>query len=125
MDADTGPHAWLTESVKNRYRQVWQQGLTGALNYYRASPLRPPRAEDPAAAAIQLPPDMLQINVPTLVLWGMKDMALPPGLVEGLDAYVPRLTLERIKHGSHWLVHEQLALLSERMGMWLTSSVAD
>ena len=68
---------------------------------------------------------MLQINVPTLVLWGMKDMALPPGLVEGLDAYVPRLTLERIKDGSHWLVHEQPALLCERMGLWLASSVAD
>ena len=125
MDADKGPYAWLNEAVKDRYRQVWQQGLTGALNYYRASPLRPPRAEDPAASAIQLPREMLQINVPTLVLWGMKDTALPPGLVEGLDAFVPRLTLQRIEDGSHWLVHEQPAKLCERIGRWLGSSVAD
>jgi pimeloyl-ACP methyl ester carboxylesterase len=107
MGADTGPHAWLTAAEKDKYRAVWNQGLTGALNYYRASPLRPPRADDPAAQAITLPAEMLQVNVPTLVIWGMQDIALPPGLIEGLEAYVPKLTLHKIEEGTHWLVHEQ------------------
>jgi pimeloyl-ACP methyl ester carboxylesterase len=107
MGADTGPHAWLTAAEKDKYRAVWNQGLTGALNYYRASPLRPPRADDPAAQAITLPAEMLQVNVPTLVIWGMQDIALPPGLIEGLEAYVPDLTLNEIEEGTHWLVHEQ------------------
>ena len=107
MGADTGPHAWLTAAEKDKYRAVWNQGLTGALNYYRASPLRPPRADDPAAQAITLPAEMLQVNVPTLVIWGMQDIALPPGLIEGLAAYVPNLTLHEIEEGTHWLVHEQ------------------
>jgi pimeloyl-ACP methyl ester carboxylesterase len=107
MGADTGPHAWLTAAEKDKYRAVWNQGLTGALNYYRASPLRPPRADDPAAQAITLPAEMLQVNVPTLVIWGMQDIALPPGLIEGLEAYVPDLTLHEIEEGTHWLVHEQ------------------
>ena len=107
MGADTGPHAWLTAAEKDKYRAVWNQGLTGALNYYRASPLRPPRADDPAAQAITLPAEMLQVNVPTLVIWGMQDIALPPGLIEGLEAYVPNLTLHEIDEGTHWLVHEQ------------------
>ena len=107
MGADTGPHAWLTAAEKDKYRAVWNQGLTGALNYYRASPLRPPRADDPAAQAITLPAEMLQVNVPTLVIWGMQDIALPPGLIEGLAAYVPNLTLYEIEEGTHWLVHEQ------------------
>ena len=107
MGADTGPHAWLTAAEKHKYRAVWNQGLTGALNYYRASPLRPPRADDPAAQAITLPAEMLQVNVPTLVIWGMQDIALPPGLIEGLEAYVPDLTLHEIEEGTHWLVHEQ------------------
>jgi pimeloyl-ACP methyl ester carboxylesterase len=107
MGADTGPHAWLTAAEKDKYRAVWNQGLTGALNYYRASPLRPPRADDPAAQAITLPAEMLQVNVPTLVIWGMQDIALPPGLIEGLAAYVPNLTLHEIDEGTHWLVHEQ------------------
>jgi pimeloyl-ACP methyl ester carboxylesterase len=115
MGAVDGPYAWLTEDVKAQYREVWSQGLTGALNYYRASPLRPPREADAAAAAITLPKSMLDILVPTLVLWGMNDIALPPGLVNGLEDYIPDLKLQRIADGSHWLVHEQPALVAQSL----------
>ena len=119
MGAVDGPYAWLTEDVKAQYREVWSQGLTGALNYYRASPLRPPREADAAAAAITLPKSMLDILVPTLVLWGMNDIALPPGLVEGLEDYIPDLRLQRIADGSHWLVHEQPALVAQSLFAFL------
>lgn len=115
MGAVDGPYAWLTEDVKAQYREVWSQGLTGALNYYRASPLRPPREADAAAAAITLPKSMLDILVPTLVLWGMNDIALPPGLVDGLEDYIPDLRLQRIADGSHWLVHEQPTLVAQSL----------
>jgi pimeloyl-ACP methyl ester carboxylesterase len=115
MGAVDGPYAWLTDAVKVQYREVWSQGLTGALNYYRASPLRPPREGDAAAAAITLPKAMLDILVPTLVLWGMQDIALPPGLIDGLEDYIPDLTLQRIADGSHWLVHEQPALVAQSL----------
>jgi pimeloyl-ACP methyl ester carboxylesterase len=98
---------WLTDEMKARYRAVWDQGLTGGCNYYRASPLRPPRAEDPAASAIELPREMLTITLPTLVLWALGDTALPPELIEGLDDYIPRLTLETVPDATHWIVHEQ------------------
>ena len=107
MGAADGPHAWLTDAVKDQYRAVWSQGLTGGLNYYRASPLRPPRPEDPAAAKISLPEAMLRVDVPTLVIWALKDIALPPGLIDGLAAYVPRMQLQTVPEGTHWLVHEQ------------------
>ena len=119
MGAEDGPHAWLNDKVRDQYRAVWQQGLTGALNYYRASPLRPPRADDPAAQSIVLPAEMLRISVPTLVIWGMQDTALPPGLVNGLQDYVPDLQLHRIADGSHWLVHEQPSLVSSIIGNWI------
>jgi len=107
MGAGASGYGWLTEKVKARYRAVWDQGLTGGLNYYRASPLRPSRADDPAAAAIELPREMLTIPVPTLVLWGMGDTALPPELIEGLGDYIPQLTLETVHDATHWIVHEQ------------------
>lgn len=119
MGASDGPHAWLTPDIQDQYRQVWGQGLTGALNYYRASPLRPPRAEDPAASAIDLPASMLSVDLPTLVIWGMKDMALPPALIDGLEAYVPHMQLERIEEGTHWLVHEQPARVAQLIQTWL------
>ena len=112
MGAVDGPHAWLTPEVKNQYREVWNLGLTGGVNYYRASPMRPPRPEDPAAAALQLPHDMLTVNLPTCVIWAMQDIALPASLIDGLDTYIPNMRLHRVADGTHWLVHEQAALVA-------------
>jgi pimeloyl-ACP methyl ester carboxylesterase len=114
-----GGAPWLTESVKQQYREVWDMSLNGGLNYYRASPVRPPRPEDAGAAAIDLPRDMLTVELPTLVLWAMEDTALPPELVDGLEDYIPRLTLERIPGASHWIVHEQPQLVIERLAAFL------
>jgi pimeloyl-ACP methyl ester carboxylesterase len=107
MGAGEGGYGWLTDELKARYRAVWDQGLTGGLNYYRASPLRPPRSDDPAASQIELPLEMLTISLPTLVLWGLGDTALPPELIKGLDTYIPQLTLETVPDATHWIVHEQ------------------
>ncbi|MDE2606158.1 MAG: alpha/beta hydrolase [Burkholderiales bacterium] len=114
-----GGGAWLTEALKQRYLAVWDASLTGGLNYYRASPLRPPREGDAAAAAVTLPREMLTVDLPTLVLWGMRDTALLPGLVDGLEDYVPRLTLEKVPDASHWIVHEQPALVIDRLAKFL------
>jgi len=111
QNADGTGYGWLTEEVKARYRDVWNRGLTGGCNYYRASPLRPPRADDPAAVSIELPREMLTIALPTLVLWGLGDTALPPELIEGLDDYIPQLTLQRVPDATHWIVHEQPQLV--------------
>jgi pimeloyl-ACP methyl ester carboxylesterase len=116
MGAADGPHAWLTEAVKAQYRAVWSQGLTGPCNYYRASPLRPPRPgpphHDPAAAAVTIPRSMLEVHLPTLVIWAMGDTALPPALLDGLDDFVPQMTLRRVDDATHWIVHEQPALVA-------------
>jgi pimeloyl-ACP methyl ester carboxylesterase len=114
-----GGASWLTDAVKQQYREVWDASLTGGLNYYRASPLRPPRPGDPAAAAIELPRERLTVDVPTLVLWGMEDTALPPELVDGLEDYVPRLTLEKIPGRSHWIVHEAPQMVASRIEAFL------
>lgn len=116
-----GGSPWLTDAVKAQYRAVWDQSLTGGLNYYRASPLRPPVEGDPGARAVTLPREMLTVDLPTLVLWAMEDAALLPELVEGLDEYIPRLTLERVPGASHWIVHERPAFVAERLGAFLAA----
>ena len=111
MGAEDGPHAWLTEGVKAQYRDIWRAGLTGPLNYYRASPLRPPRPgpphNDPAAAAVVIPREKLEVHLPTLVIWAMDDSALPPALLDGLEDFVPQMQLIRVAGATHWIVHEQ------------------
>jgi pimeloyl-ACP methyl ester carboxylesterase len=106
---------WLTEDVKSQYRAAWQAGLHGGLNYYRASPLRPPTASDPAAAQVQLPPATVTVRLPTRVLWGLQDRALLPGLLDGLEAFVPDLHVTRVPDSGHWIVHEQPALVQREI----------
>ena len=123
---------WLTDAVKQQYREVWNgpagappgSGLTGGCNYYRASPLRPPRVEDPGAKAVELPHHMLTVDIPTFVLWAMDDIALPPELVDGLDGYVSRLTLERVAGATHWIIHERPQFVAERLRRFLLSDRA-
>jgi pimeloyl-ACP methyl ester carboxylesterase len=123
MGAANGPHAWLTDAVREQYRAIWRQGLTGPCNYYRASPLRPPRPgpphNDPAAAGVTIPREMLEVHLPTLVLWAMDDIALPASLLDGLGDYVPHMKLERIEGATHWIVHEQPALVAARLQTFL------
>ena len=98
-----------------RYKEVWSRGLTGGLNYYRASPLYPPTDADPGARALRLDPADFVVRVPTLVLWGMRDLALLPALLDGLDELVPDLQIERLPHATHWLVHEEPQLVAGRV----------
>ncbi len=111
MGATSGPRAWLTESVKQQYRDVWGLGLQGGCNYYRASPLRPATAQNTAVNALSFPAEMFTVKLPTLVIWGLDDIALPAGLIDGLHNYVPQMQLQRVEDASHWIVHEQPELI--------------
>jgi pimeloyl-ACP methyl ester carboxylesterase len=106
-----------------RYREAWSQpgALTGALNLYRASPLYPPTADDPGAAALKLDPAALTVRVPTLVIWGEADTALGTVLLEGLDELVPDLNVARMPQGSHWVIHEQPRQVNAAIRVFLAS----
>ena len=103
--------AWLTDAVRDRYRAVWSVGLTGGCNFYRASPLRPPLTPDDAVMSVVLDPATVTPRVPTLVIWAEQDIALPPALLDGLDAFVADLRIVRVPGATHWIVHERPALV--------------
>ena len=84
---------WYTAARRERYHAVWARGLAGGLNYYRASPLYPPTDGDPGAKAMQLKPADFRVGVPTLVIWGEADTALPVALLDGLTELVDDLTV--------------------------------
>ena len=106
---------WLTEAVKDRYRAVWRAGLTGGCNYYRASPLRPPTAPDDAVLRLPFAPEFVTVKVPTLVVWAEDDIALPIGLIDGLEAFVPDMRLVRVPGATHWIVHERPAFIAAQI----------
>ena len=111
--------SWLTDEVRAQYREVWQRGLTGPLNFYRASPLRP----GPEIANVVIPRELLNVKHATLVIWGMGDIALPPALVNGLADYVPHMELKKIEGATHWVIHEQPALVAQHLRDFLAQRV--
>jgi len=100
---------WLTPALRERYRAHWALGLEGGLNYYRASPLRP------GVGAIDLPDERVTVRVPTTVLWGERDDALLPGLIDGLERWVPDLRTVRVPDATHWIAHERPALVADEI----------
>ncbi len=117
-----GAADWLTPQVRSQYRLAWSnqgRGLNGPLNYYRASPLRPSTGPDDALHQISLPDAAVTSRVPTTVLWGERDRALLPALLDGLERWVPQLVIRRVPQASHWIVHEQCGLVSQTIAALL------
>jgi epoxide hydrolase 4 len=107
----------MTATDQKAYIQAWSQpgAVTGGLNYYRANRLGPPVPPELEAQIGTSDPEFghetaqTVVRVPTLVIWGEKDPALPPANLEGLPPYVPQLTIQRIPDGSHWVIHQKPA----------------
>jgi pimeloyl-ACP methyl ester carboxylesterase len=88
------PAAFSAEDIAN-YKRAFggASGLTGPLHYYRAA-LRYP-------ADLNAPPQ--EVSMPTLLIWGLQDIALGPRLTRGLDAWVPNLRVMLLEDASHWV----------------------
>ncbi|MEO7852462.1 MAG: alpha/beta fold hydrolase [Rubrivivax sp.] len=109
------PAAWADAAARQRYRDVWSQGLRGPLNYYRASPLRPATAPNDALMTLAFSDDAVTVRVPTTVLWGERDTALLPGLLDGLEHWVPQLKVVRLPDADHWVVHQKPQWVAEQI----------
>lgn len=107
----------FTDADKAAYFANWREpgSLTGGLNWYRASPFEYPVAGDVKAEAPELDRQKYSVNVPTLIIWGEQDTALLPSLIDGIEEYVPDVTIRRVPHGSHWVVHEE----PEQVTAWI------
>ncbi|PIF76901.1 pimeloyl-ACP methyl ester carboxylesterase [Variovorax sp. 54] len=115
MKAGPDGFGWLTEEVKQQYREVWSAGLTGACNLYRVTPMKPPLPGQTVDSIPVLPRERLTVTMPTFVFWALDDAALLPGLLEGLEDYVPKLEVKKVPNATHWIVHEQPQLVAREI----------
>lgn len=101
------PHvdlALIPEAEKQRYIAEWSQpgALTAMLNWYRASQLVVPSP----GATVPVPDWVLgtfpKVRIPTLIVWGMRDPALLPLQLDGLDRLVDDLTIVRLPDAGHF-----------------------
>lgn len=111
----------FTENDRQAYLTAWSRpgALTGSLNWYRAAGIGPPTKADTEAHSFEPSAGPSKVNVPTLVIWGEKDQALVKENLEGLQEYVPDLTVRRIPDGTHWVIHEQPDLVAAHIREFL------
>jgi len=110
--------AWANDEDHRKYLECWRRGLTGGLNYYRAAGLKSPiGGEKPEASHFLTPRN--PITVPTLVIWGERDIALLTGNLDGLDQHVKNLKIQRLPEAGHFVVHEQPAVVIRSMRQFL------
>ena len=98
----------LDPTVVAAYKAAWSEpgALTSLLNYYRATSLHVPGPGAPGVSSLRPWLTEWIVRVPTRVIWGERDPALLPKLLDGLGAYVPGVEICRIPMGTHWVAHE-------------------
>ena len=84
----------FSEFDKNEYLKAWTRpgAILGGVNYYRANTTFNNWTG--------------HIKVPTVVIHGMKDVAVLPSILDDLPNYVQDLKIIRAENASHWVMHD-------------------
>lgn len=99
----------LPDEERRHYLDDWKQPgvITTMLNWYRASKLVVPLPGEEAKAPLWTHAPFPKLRMPTLVVWGLKDSALLPVQLEGLDDVVPDLRLVTSPSAGHFITWEE------------------
>ena len=94
---------------KAAYLDEWSQpgAITAMLNWYRASQIVVPAPDEDAVRPEFLSRPFPPVTQPTLVIWGMRDVALLPVQLEGLGELVPDLRIVRVPDAGHFVTWEK------------------
>lgn len=110
----------IAATDKAAYLDEWSQpgAMTAMLNWYRASPIIVPAADETTERPDVLTTSFPELIVPTLVIWGMRDKALLPVQLDGLDALVRDLEIRKIDVG-HFAPWEAPEAVTDAIEAWL------
>lgn len=88
-------------SETEKYQQAMSKpgAIKSALSYYRQIVRHRRRAYGGART--------LRVDAPTLIIWGVHDIALGIELTHNLDQWVPNLQIRYISDSGHWVQQEQ------------------
>jgi pimeloyl-ACP methyl ester carboxylesterase len=98
-------NAFTDEDIK-KYKQAWSQpgAITAMLNWYRAALHYPPEITDG-----------MQVHVPTLILWGVKDFALSRRMARPSLDYCDEGNLIFFPEATHWVQHEEADVVNHSL----------
>ncbi len=110
----------LVASERAAYLDEWGQpgAITAMLNWYRASAIVVPAMDETPARPAFLDAPFPPLRMPVLVIWGMRDTALLPVQLEGLDALIPDLAVVQVDAG-HFVPWEKPQPVTDAIREWL------
>jgi pimeloyl-ACP methyl ester carboxylesterase len=111
----------LTAEDRTAYIDEWSQpgAITGMLNWYRASPMQVPAMDAPIVTTPFLERPFPKLKIPVLVVWGLKDEALHPCQLDGLEGHIDDLSVIRIPSAGHFVPWEAPDAVNAAMLGWL------
>ncbi len=111
----------LTAEDRAAYIDEWSQpgAITGMLNWYRASPMQVPAMDAALVTTPFLERPFPKLTIPVLVVWGLKDEALHPCQLDGLEDHIDDLSVIRIPSAGHFVPWEAPDAVNAAMLGWL------
>lgn len=108
----SGKRTTFSQDDLAKYREAWGQSgaLTAMINWYRAVVRHVPKV-----------PLDIRVHVPTLLIWGAKDVALSVEMAQHSIDLCDHGRLEIIEDATHWVQHDA----AERVNALLTEFLAD
>jgi pimeloyl-ACP methyl ester carboxylesterase len=112
----------IGEAERAQYLADWSRpgAFNAMLNWYRAGRMVVP----PPGEKVPLPDWLLrpfpEVTIPTLVVWGMRDPALLPVQLDGLDELVENLTVVRLPNAGHFAPWEAADEVASALEPFLT-----
>lgn len=92
----------------------------GMLNWYRASALYVPAMDEDADIPAFAAGDFPKLNIPTLVIWAMDDLALPASNIYGIEALVPNVEVVPVLDCGHFVIWEKPGAVNAAMEKFLS-----
>lgn len=87
------------------------------INWYRASPMIVPAMDEPYADPPPAP--FPKLEIPTLVIWALDDVALPPCNLDGMEAVVPHVEIVKVPDSGHFVPWDAPAAVNAAMDDFL------
>ncbi len=99
----------LSESERQAYVRDWSQpgAMAAMLNWYRASNIQVPEVGEKAHKPVWTHAPFPKLRMPVLVVWGLKDKALLPVQLDGLDDLVEDLRIVIEPDAGHFIPWEK------------------
>ena len=91
----------------------------GMLNWYRASALVVPDMDEEAEMPAFVSGDFPKLNVPTLLIWAMDDLALPASNIDGIETVVPNVVVQPVYDCGHFVIWEKPDAVNAAMERFL------